>query len=110
MQVGYYHTAPQSACHKGYRRIIQLLLDHKANVNVKGGDYGIALVAASCQDQAMKVELLLFKGGADIHAINDCGQTAVHCASWSGNRDVIEQLSSRGANIDTLSKDGTACI
>ena len=43
---GYYGNALQAACSGGHDKIVQMLLEHGADVNAQGGLYGNALQAA----------------------------------------------------------------
>jgi len=57
----------QAALAGGYEKIVELLLNNSADINVQGGDYGNALQAASAADYK-KIVKLLFNKSADINA------------------------------------------
>jgi ankyrin repeat protein len=50
-QGGRYGSALQAASSRGYRDVVQLLLDKGADVNAQGGYYDNALQAASSRGQ-----------------------------------------------------------
>ena len=49
MQGGELGNAQQAAYCKGHDNIVQVLLEHGANVNADSGRYGNALLAACCR-------------------------------------------------------------
>jgi ankyrin repeat protein len=75
---------------------VQLLLNHKADVNAQGGLYGTALQAASCGGHEAVVQLLLdYK--ADVNAQGGHYGTALQAASYGGHEAVVRLLLERGA-------------
>jgi ankyrin repeat protein len=58
----YYGNALQAASYKGYKKIVEMLLDKGADANAKGGEYGNVLQAASAGGYEKIVELLLGMG------------------------------------------------
>jgi ankyrin repeat protein len=48
--------------------------------------------------------------GADIDAVNDDGQTALHAAAYIGADTIIEYLASRGAKLDVMDKFGQTAL
>lgn len=55
-----YGTALQAAAYRGYRELVELLLDRGAGVNVKGGKHGTVLQAAALHPPIL--QLLKEKG------------------------------------------------
>ena len=53
--------------------------------------------------EAVKVALEL---GADVHAVDDKGDTALHGAAWRGSNDIVRLLVDRGARLDAQNKNG----
>ncbi|KAI2603684.1 ankyrin repeat-containing domain protein [Hypoxylon sp. NC1633] len=78
---------------------VRMLLDHGADVNAQGGDYGNALQAASVQGHGKVVQILL-DYGADIHAQGGYYGTALQAASSQGHEKVIKMLLNHGADIN----------
>ena len=53
---------------------------------------------------------LLIGLGADIHAINDEGWTALHAATLGGHQPVVEYLLEQGANLNARTKLGQTVL
>jgi ankyrin repeat protein len=98
-------TALQRACCQGDSQIASILLDHGANVNIKSGHFGPALVAATMNHEVSLVERLL-DAGADINCghvtgppNNQIQQTALARAITINCIPVVKLLLRRGADI-----------
>ncbi|KAJ7445338.1 ankyrin repeat-containing domain protein [Mycena latifolia] len=79
--------------------IVCLLLEHGANVNIRGGNYGTALQAASSRGPIEIVRLLLEKG-ADVNVQGGSYDNALQAASEGGNPDIVRVLLEGGANVN----------
>ena len=104
-----------------HKEIVELLLEWGADVNCPGGKYGSALIAASFGNHKEIVELLL-EWGADVNfpgEVNfyshekygtaliqaasyagNCYGSALTCASYKGNKDIVQLLLEWGANVN----------
>jgi ankyrin repeat protein len=123
-------TAFVIAAREGNRDVVELLLDHPADTSVQsqaadGGDAAAvrgpldgpspphidvrALTEASWNGHWAVVELLLDRG-ADVHAADKHGFTALRSAAWKGHRDVVELLLDRGADINTQYEYGFTAL
>ena len=60
-------------------------------------------VAAAAALEAVRVAI---ESGADVHAVNDDGQTAMHLAAFTGADGAVQLLAERGAAIDPQDKRG----
>ncbi|KAJ5922188.1 hypothetical protein N7516_009891 [Penicillium verrucosum] len=90
-----------AASYEGHENLVQILLDHGADVNALGGDrYGTALQAASYEGHRNIVQTLLYHG-ADI---NDLGGyrygTALQAASYEGHENLVQTLLDHGADVN----------
>ena len=80
------------ASRNGHSDVVQLLLDHGADVNAKMQDHWTALHFASKFGRFEIVEALL-KQGANVGMRNDSGRTAYQVASRYGERKIMRLLS-----------------
>jgi ankyrin repeat protein len=83
----------------GHQRMVKLLLDKGADVNVKGGAYGNALQAASEGGHEAVVKLLL-ENGADVNAQGGEYGNALKAASEGGHEAVVKLLLENGADVN----------
>ena len=98
--------------------VMRLLLDHGADPTIGTEDNITPLMAAagiswaSNQDRASDaqvleaVTLLVEELGADVNAVSDVGETAMHAAAYRGANSVVQYLFDKGATLDVVAKDG----
>ena len=98
--------------------VMRLLLDHGADPTIGTEDNITPLMAAagiswaSNQDRASAaqvleaVTLLVEELGADVNAVSDVGETALHAAAYRGANSVVQYLFDQGARLDVVAKDG----
>ena len=96
---GNYGTALRAASFGGRKKVVELLLEHGADVNAKGSDDGTALQAASYKGHEKVAELLL-EHGADVNAEGGGYGTALQAASYNGHEKVAELLLEKGADVN----------
>ena len=83
-------------------------LDHRADINAVGGEYGTALAAAALSGR-MDIALLLLDQGADINIVGGEFGTALTAAAIGGHIDTVLLLLDRGADINKVGgRYGTA--
>jgi ankyrin repeat protein len=83
----------------GYDNIVQILLEHGADINAQGGDYGNALQAASTEGHDKIVQKLLERG-ADVNAQGGEYGNALRAASSEGHDKIVQTLLKYGADIN----------
>ncbi|EXL39659.1 hypothetical protein FOCG_17746 [Fusarium oxysporum f. sp. radicis-lycopersici 26381] len=86
------------ACLSGLSLVARDLISEGADVNAKGGIYGNALQAASCNGYLEVVQLVLDKG-ANINAQGGEYGNALQAASYNGYLEVVQLLLDKGADI-----------
>jgi ankyrin repeat protein len=98
--------------------VMRLLLEHGADPTINTGINITPLMAAagiawaSNQDRASEAEvleaakLLVEEVGADVNAVNDVGETAMHAAAYRGANSVVQYLYDKGAKLDVVALDG----
>jgi len=79
--------------------IVNLLLDHGANADARGGQCGTAPQAASYNGSAEVVQLLVEKG-ADVNAKGGMLGSTIQAASAIGHVGIIEPLLDKGIGIN----------
>ncbi|KAN0115502.1 hypothetical protein V8E51_005046 [Hyaloscypha variabilis] len=80
-------------------KILKLLLDRGADINLPGGIYGSALQAAACMGHKDIIQLLL-DAGADINLKTGISYgNALHEAILGDEMDCVELLISKGAEV-----------
>ena len=98
--------------------VMRLLLAHGADPGIGTEERITPLMAAagiawaSNQDRASEsqvleaVRLLVEEQGANVNAISDLGETAMHAAAYRGANSVVQYLYDKGAALDVVAKDG----
>ncbi|KAM0452465.1 hypothetical protein ACHAPV_009499 [Trichoderma viride] len=82
---------------------IRLLIDHGADVNIQGGEYGTALhaLAGSTEPETDQLIKLLLDKGAKIDQISDADWgTALHVACHEGMIETVRLLLDNGADVN----------
>ena len=84
-------NALHAAAAAGHYDIVELLLEHGANVNARSGYFSTALIAATARGWEDVIQLLLSKG-ADANARNNKDENALQVAIYKGRRDIVDLL------------------
>jgi len=106
---GWYTFPLIGAAAQGHTKVVRLLLDHKADIEVFDCCGRTALQSASGNGQLEVVQLLLDRG-AKIEAQDNDGQTALHHAVMCGEMEAVQLLLNRGTNIETQDNDGQTAL
>ncbi|PON28927.1 hypothetical protein TGAM01_v202035 [Trichoderma gamsii] len=82
---------------------IRLLIDHGADVNIQGGEYGTALhaLAGSTEPETGQLIELLLNNGAKVNQLSDWG-TALHVACHEGMIETVHLLLNRDADVNAV--------
>ena len=98
--------------------VMRLLLAHGADPMIGTEERITPLMAAagiawaSNQDRASEsqvlaaVKLLVDELGANVNAVSDLGETAMHAAAYRGANSVVQYLFDKGATLDVVAVDG----
>ncbi|KAL5376601.1 hypothetical protein DPSP01_010394 [Paraphaeosphaeria sporulosa] len=76
----------------GLSMVAKLLLNHGADVNAQGGEFGNALQAASFEGHEDVVRILLGDKSIDVNAQGGYYGNALQAASWKGNEQIVKML------------------
>jgi len=79
--------------------VVRVLLEHGADVNAQGGNYGTALQIASVMGHLEVVRVLL-EHGADVNAQGGEYSNALQVASTSGCLEMVRILLEHGADVN----------
>ncbi|PNP51618.1 hypothetical protein THARTR1_07735 [Trichoderma harzianum] len=84
-------------------RTIRLLIDHGADVNIQGGEYGTALhaLAGSREPETGQLIKLLLSNGAKVNQLSDWG-TALHVACHEGMIETVHLLLDHDADVNAV--------
>lgn len=95
---GHHGSALGSAVASGDVALLQLLIDHGAHVNQRGGLFGSPLLIAvgARSDDCAK---LLLQHGADVHLTLRDGTNALTKAAFDGSYDMLRMLLDHGAQL-----------
>jgi ankyrin repeat protein len=98
--------------------VMRLLLANGADPTIDTEEHITPLMAAagiawaSNQDRASEsqvlqaVKLLVEEQKADVNAVSDLGETAMHAAAYRGANSVVQYLFDKGAKLDVVAIDG----
>jgi ankyrin repeat protein len=98
--------------------VMRLLLAYGADPTINTEENITPLMAAagiawaSNQDRASEsqvldaVKLLVEEQGAEVNAVSDLGETAMHAAAYRGANSVVQYLFDKGAKLDVVAVDG----
>ena len=92
-------------CYTADDEIVLLLLDYKADINVKSKDDVTPLLVASYRNNRREAEVLLAHG-AEINAKNFRGETPLHWAAKLDNADMTEMLLVNKADVNAKDNNG----
>ena len=101
-----------------YPEMMQLLLEHGADLHAKTAEGTTALMLASgvaifnegddagTEAETLQAVKLLVERGADVNRIDDNGETAVHGAAYRGHNSVVQYLADQRARLDVKNRIG----
>jgi len=85
----------------------QLLLARGEDVNGTDKNYdNITPLFVAVERGNLEIVRLLLEHRANVNAVNDVGETAMHAAAYRGANSVVQYLYDKGANLDVVAKDG----
>uniref|UniRef100_A0A914CHA7 Uncharacterized protein n=1 Tax=Acrobeloides nanus TaxID=290746 RepID=A0A914CHA7_9BILA len=92
----------------GYLDVVQWLVEHGADVNVKSNN-GETVLHSAAQWGSLAVVQWLVEHGADVNVKSNDGRTVLHSAA-QGSLDVVQWLVEHGADVNVKSNDGRTVL
>jgi len=89
---------------------VKLLLDKKADPNIKFNNYNYTMLMDASFQGDLPILSLLLKYGADIDQVDKEGSTALIYASREGNLNIVKSLLVNNANIEISDNLGKKAI
>ena len=102
-RVGLNKSPLVAALRNEHIQVAELLLQHGAVLNIKGGG-GRTLLHAAVADGLMDAVQWLLNNGASVNAQQDYHQTPLHLAAAKGNLELVRMLLGHGADVNAADK------
>ena len=96
---GRHGSALQEAAFKGEEKMVDLLLEHGAEVNIYTGHFGTALQAAAAAGHLSIVQKLV-TCGAHVNSLSGFHGNPLAAAASGGHQDIVEHLVEHGARVN----------
>jgi len=93
----------------GYKKILQMIIKTRVNVNAKDNVCWTALMHASAGGHVSSIDMLIARG-ADVNAKDNDGRTALMDASLGGHVSSIDMLIARGADVNAKNNNGGTAL
>jgi len=90
-------------------QLIKLLVEHKADVNLKNLKVFTPLHFAVSNGDIDTIKYLV-EHGADVNAVTSLGGTALYIAAGKGNLDVVKYLVEHGADVTKADAEGNTSL
>ena len=91
---------------KNKPEIVHEFLEAGMSINSRD-DLGTPMLNIACRNDNFEFVEMIFDLGAEINAVSeDRGYTAVMDAVWRGNEKITKYLISKGADLNTINKEG----
>jgi hypothetical protein len=93
------------ACTRGHGQVVELLIEHKADLYLTDDD-GATPLCKACERGYMDVSYLI-ECGSDVNHMNIYGATPISIAAWNGHVKVVKTLLEHKADLSQTHPRGT---
>jgi ankyrin repeat protein len=93
-------TVLHTAANRGNTKLVRMLLDLGADVNVTGGYFGSSLEAAASGSRLEMFRYLLDKGAKVTNVESSLYGNPLQAAAYVGNKEIVETLLQHGASVN----------
>ncbi len=91
---------------KNKTEVVHEFLEAGMSINARD-DLGTPMLNIACRNDNFEFVEMIYNLGAEINAVSeDRGYTAVMDAVWRGNEKITKYLISKGADLNTINKEG----
>ena len=97
------------AVSRGHRKVVELLLNKGADVNIQDNAGYAPVHIASFRGNKEMLEFLISKG-ADLNSKNEMGVTALHDMAMQGKKEIVALLIDNGADFMMKDTPGSAAL
>jgi hypothetical protein len=98
-------TALGIAASMNHVKMVKMLLEHKANPNIKF-DHGVTAIMGACSVGNLDMLRLFAENGADVHATDENGVSVLHRAVKSGVESLVTVLLFYNVDINVADHEG----
>ena len=103
------YTSLMMASYKGYSKIVELLVNAKADVNAQADDGTTALYLACCYGR-VKIAITLLNANANPSMAKNDGCTPLMVATEKGYNDIVKLLANAKADVNAQADDGATAL
>ncbi len=94
-------TTLNMAAENGYLEIVNLLIQHRANVNSQSQNTSTTALMRAAANGRLEIVNLLIQSGAKVNLRNYSGFTALIEAARNGHFEIVKVLINNGANVNS---------
>jgi ankyrin repeat protein len=98
------YTPLGKASREGHSEVVSLLLEERADVNLRD-DVGETALHCAISNSHLHTAHILMRHGANLDMQNKNGRTALHYACLRGDLEAVQSLVDHGASVDLHGKD-----
>jgi ankyrin repeat protein len=103
-------TPLHQAAYYSQLEIAEILIQHGADVNAKGGRHNFSPIFISVSKDDINFLKLLIKNGADINLKDDLNKTPLICAAQDDNLESVKVLLGAGAEDNVKDSSGKSAL